>query len=155
MFIVSAKVKPKKAIAGILVFGALLIAVIVLTSHVKQQGSPSREAIIAATDEERVAYLVSLGWEVDSTPIETLTFTLPSPLNEAYLEYNSLQQEQGFDLSAYAGRDVMRYSYTVRNYPGRNEDVQADLYLCEDLIIAGDILCCGNDGFVATLVYPK
>ncbi|WP_353961146.1 hypothetical protein [Klebsiella pneumoniae] len=43
----------------------------------------------------------------------------------------------------------------MRNYPGRNEDVQADLYLCEDLIIAGDILCCGNDGFVATLVYPK
>jgi len=155
MFIVSAKVKPKKAIAGILIFGALLIAVVVLTSHVKRQDSPSREAITAATNEERVAYLVSLGWEVDSTPMETLTFTLPSPLNEAYLEYNSLQQEQGFDLSAYIGRDVIRYSYAVRNYPGRTEDIQADLYLCEDLIIAGDILCCGNDGFVATLVYPK
>jgi len=154
MFIVSAKVKPKKAIAGILIFGVLLIAIILLTAHVKKQNSPSRESVIAATDEARISYLVSLAWEVDSTPMETLTFTLPNPLNESYLEYNELQKEQGFDLSPYAGRNVMRYSYAVLNYPDRPMDVQADLYLCDNIIIAGDILCCGDNGFVATLVYP-
>ncbi len=155
MFIVSAKIKPKKAIAGILIFGALLIAVIVLVSHFKNQSSPSAAATVAADDAARTAYLSSLGWEVDPTPMETLTFTLPSPLSQAYREYNLLQLEQGFDLSSYAGRDVKRYSYAVQNYPDHPQDVQADLYLCDDVIIAGDILCCGDDGFVATLVFPK
>lgn len=155
MFIVSAKVKPKKVIAGIIMFGAILIAVILLTAHLKRQNSPSEQSITAATDEERISYLSALGWEADPSPIETLTFTLPDPLNASYLEYNELQLEQGFDLTAYAGKNVKRYSYAVHNYPGRPQDVQADLYLCEDIIIAGDILCCGDDGFVATLVFPN
>jgi len=155
MFIVSAKLKPKKVIAGIILFGAILIAIILLTAHLKQQNSPAEQSIIAANDEERTAYLQSLGWIADPSPIETLTFTLPKPLNTSYLEYNELQLEQGFDLTAYAGKAVKRYSYAISNYPDRPNDVQADLYLCDDRIIAGDILCCGDDGFVATLVYPR
>jgi len=154
MFIVSAKIKPKKAIIGILVFGGILIAVILLVAHMKNQSRPAEMPLTAATEEDQISYLAALGWQVEPTPMETLTFTLPSPLSEAYLEYNELQLEQGFDLSAYAGKDVIRYSYAVLNYPGRSEDVQADLYLCADTIIGGDILCCGDNGFVASLTYP-
>ena len=154
MFIVSAKIKPKKAIAGILFFGVVLIALILVTAHFKQLAAPSAAAVTAASDAERTAYLAALGWEVEAAPMETLTFTLPDPLGESYQEYNKLQLDQGFDLSTYAGRDIKRYSYAVLNYPDRPQDVQADLYLCRDQIVAGDILCCGDNGFVSTLVYP-
>ena len=88
------------------------------------------------------------------SPTEILEFVLPSPLNASYEEYNALQLEQNFDLTPYAGMQVKRYTYAVTNYPGYPEDVQADLYLCGDVIIAGDILYCGEEGFVGTLVYP-
>ena len=72
-----------------------------------------------------------------------------------YLTYNELQDSQGFDLSACCGKQVARYTYTVTNYPGRPEGVQANLYVCEGQPVAGDILCAGADGFQDTLVYPE
>ena len=154
MFIVSAKLRPKKAIAGVLLFGALLIAIIWLTSALKGRSAPGSEPVLAPSDAQRVEYLRSLGWEVEESPTEILEFVLPSPLNASYEEYNALQLEQNFDLVPYAGMQVKRYTYAVTNYPGYPEDVQADLYLCGDVIIAGDILYCGEEGFVGTLVYP-
>ena len=133
----------------------VLIAVILLVSHFKGASSPGAEAVIAATDQERAAYLESLGWETDGVPTETLTFSLPQPLNAAYEEYNQLQLEQGFDLTNYAGMQVTRYSYAVKNYPGYPDQVQADLYVCGDNIVAGDILYYGDKGFVSTLQFPK
>lgn len=155
MFIVSAKFDPKKAIRYALLLGVLLIAVILIVGRLKRAPSPGEDGLTAATDQERIAYLERLGWEVDSTPIETLEFSLPQPLNDAYETYNQLQLEQGFDLTPYAGMQVIRYSYAVRNYPNYPEQVQADLYLCGDAIIGGDILYYGDQGFVSTLKFPE
>ena len=154
MFIVSAKFDPKKITCWAVALGIALIAVILLVSHFKGASSPGTEAVVAATDQERAAYLESLGWETDGIPVETLTFSLPQPSNAAYEEYNQLQLEQGFDLTPYAGMQVKRYSYAILNYPGHPDQVQADLYLCGDTVIAGDILCYGDQGFVATLQFP-
>ena len=144
MFIVSAKFSPKKAIAAVVACGVVLILVILLTSSLKRQSPPGEELITAATEAERAAYLRSLGWEIEESPMETLEFVLPQPLNDSYEEYNLLQKEQGFDFTPYAGMQVKRYSYRVVNYPDYPNDVQADLYLCGDVIIGGDILYCGN-----------
>lgn len=154
MFIVSAKLSPRKAIAAVVAFGVVLIAIILLAGALKRQEAPGEALVTAATEEERSAYLRSLGWEIEDSPMETLEFMLPQPLNESYQDYNQLQLEQGFDLTPYAGMQVKRYSYRVTNYPGYPEDVQADLYLCGDVVIGGDILYCGDSGFVATLVFP-
>lgn len=154
MFIVSAKFSPKKAIAAVVVCGIVLILVILLTASRKDRSAPGEELICAATEEERAEYLRSLGWEITPSPVETLEFVLPQPLNESYEEYNALQKEQGFDLTPYAGMQVKRYSYQILNYPGHPDDVQADLYLCGDVIIGGDVLYCGEGGFVAGLGYP-
>lgn len=155
MFIVSAKFDPKKLVRWAVLLGILVLAVFVLVRHFRGGPAPAEETVPAATDEARVAYLEGLGWEVDPTPIETLSFSLPNPLNAAYEEYNQLQLEQGFDLTPYAGMQVNRYSYTIRNYPGYPEQIQADLYLCGDIIIAGDILYYGDQGFVSTLQFPE
>ena len=154
MCIVSATLKPQRVIAGLIVFGAILIGAILLTARVKNRDLTKTTDTLAATDSARVAYLEALGWEVDDAPLETLSFALPDPLSDAYLEYNELQRTQGFDLMPYAGKAVDRYSYAVRNYPGPPTGTQADLYLHEDHIIAGDILCCDENGFVAPLRFP-
>ena len=113
-----------------------------------------QEQPLLATNEDRVAYLESLGWEVNPEPVETLQFLLPDTLEEPYLSYNQLQLAQGFDLTQYTGKQVTRYTYTVTNDPRCAQGVQANLYVCEEVPVAGDILCSGADGFQDTLVYP-
>ena len=75
----------------------------------------------------------------------------PSQTPEDYL---TLQQEAGLPLADYDGQTVTRCTYTVTNYPGRTGDVQANLYLCGDVIVGGDIMALGENGFQASLRYP-
>ena len=79
---------------------------------------------------------------------------LPEELTGSYAAYNELQLAQGFDLRDYLGQGVSRWTYQVQNYPDRPEDVQLNLYLCEDRPIAGDIIAGGEGGFQGTLRYP-
>lgn len=115
----------------------------------------SKELPRAANNDERIAYLSSLGYTVLPDPIETLSLTLSDPLQEPYLSYNDLQLSQGFDLRAVCGQPLTRYTYVVTNYPEHAEDCQADLYVCEGRVVAGDIVCTGKDGFLTTLPYPQ
>lgn len=106
------------------------------------------------TNEARVAYLASLGWEVASEPLETLSLTLPDPLEEPYLSYNVLQQSQGFDLRPYCGKTLERCTYAVTNHPS-HADCRAVLYLYRGAVVAGGIVCTGEGGFTAPLAFPK
>ena len=106
-------------------------------------------------NESRVAYLRAYGWDIDPEPVETLQLQLPDPLPASYQTYNDLQTQQGLDLSAACGKTVTRYTYTVTNYPGHAEGVQVNLYLCEELPVAGDVLCSGENGFQTGLAYPE
>lgn len=108
----------------------------------------------AETNEARVAYLAALGWEVEAEPLETLSLTLPDPLEEPYLSYNVLQQSQGFDLMPCRGKTLERFTYAVTNHPA-HADCRANLYVYRGEIVAGDILCPGEGGFVAPLAFPK
>lgn len=106
------------------------------------------------TNEARAAYLASLGWEVTPEPLETLSLTLPDPLEEPYLSYNVLQQSQGFDLLPYCGKTLERCTYIVTNHPSGG-DCRADLYFCGGELVAGNLLCTGENGFLAPLAFPK
>ncbi|HJB77052.1 DUF4830 domain-containing protein [Oscillibacter valericigenes] len=153
MLIWTARISKKtKAVLAVILAGILLAAVILLAGRSGAGGTASEWRL--ATNTDRVAYLESLGWQVEEEPVETLQFLLPEKLEEPYLTYNELQDSQGFDLSGCCGKQVARYTYTVINYPGRPEGVQANLYVCEEQPVAGDILCAGADGFQDTLVYP-
>ena len=153
MVIWTARFSKKAKTVLLLIVLALAAAVVFLL-----QGGGDGEAapaVTLATNDDRVAYLQSLSWEVEPEPVETLQFLLPEELEEPYVTYNELQAEQGFDLSVCCGKQVSRYTYTVTNYPGRTEGVQANLYVCEEQPVAGDILCAGADGFQETLVFPQ
>ena len=79
---------------------------------------------------------------------------LPKELEEPYQSYNVLQRAQGFNLEPCCGKTVERCTYTVKNHPS-GKVCQADLYICGGEIVAGDILCTGEGGFIAPLAFPK
>ena len=152
MLIWTARISKRAKAALAVILAGVLLAVVLLLMGRSDYGQAAQWQL--TTNEDRVAYLESLGWQVEPEPVETLQFLLPEKLEEPYLTYNELQDSQGFDLSACCGMQVARYTYTVTNYPGRAEGVQANLYVCEGQPVAGDILCAGADGFQETLVYP-
>ena len=96
-------------------------------------------------------YHLQQGWQTEEQPVRTLTVQLSLAGQEDYL---ALQQEAGLPLADYDGQTVTRCTYTVTNYPGRAGDVQVNLYLCGDVIVGGDIMALGENGFQASLLYP-
>ena len=118
-------------------------------------GDKEVEVITAATNEERVAYLEGLGWQVEPQPIETLDLQLPEKLEGEWDAYAKLQKGQNLPFSEFAGQAVKRYTYTVTNYPEIPQGVQANLYLWGDQIIGGDVIFTGQGGFQTDLTFPK
>ena len=153
MLIWTAKFSRKKAVAAVIFMGIVMAALIILMGRMPPDRSS--EPPLLTDNTQRVAYLQSMGWDVEPEPVETLQFLLPDTLAEPYLTYNKLQTAQGFDLTNCCGKQVSRYTYTVTNYPGRPEGVQANLYICEDRPAAGDVCCPGADGFQEALIRPS
>lgn len=118
-------------------------------------GDKEAEIVTASTNEERVAYLEALGWQVEPQPIETLDLQLPEKLEGEWDTYAKLQKGQGLPFSEFAGQAVKRYTYTVTNYPEIPQGVQANLYLWGDQIIGGDVIFTGQGGFQTDLAFPK
>ena len=156
MFIMTAKLTKGKAIAGTVLGGIIFCALIFAAGSLLHKNAFDVPPVQDVTDNaKRVAYLTAWGWQVDPSAVETLDLVLPQTLDESYAEYNTLQAENGMDLSPYCGKRVKRYTYTVLNYPESDKAVQANLYLCGNTVIAGDIMSSGADGFIAALHYPK
>ena len=149
MLIWTTRFSRKKAVLSVLVFGLIMVMLILLTGRMQTKPEPPPQL----TDNlQRVEYLQSLGWDVEEEPLETLQFLLPQTLEEPYLSYNELQLTQGFDLANCCGKQITRYTYHVKNYPDQPNGVQANLYICEETPVAGDICCSGADGFQIALI---
>lgn len=152
MMIWTAKFSKKKAVAAVIFMGVVMAALILLMGRMPEDPPPQAPLPQLTSNAQRVAYLQSLGWEVEPEPIATLQFLFPETLEEPYRSYNELQLGQGFDLTDCLGKQVSRYTYAVTNHPSRAEGVQANLYLCGDVPAAGDIFCPGADGFQDPLI---
>lgn len=157
MLIVTAKVPQRK-----LAFGAALAALACCCALVLNLGGAAREAAASAvpnpkgvkSNEDRVAYLASYGWEVLEEPLATQELLIPEEMDESYDEYLALQQEQGFDLTKYAGKRVKRYTYEITNYPTGETGVQANLLIYKNAVIGGEVLSPQLDGFLHGLAMP-
>ncbi len=134
---------------------AVIVLALLLTGCPRKEEPPALEGTRAAEDADRVAWLNDLGWQVEEVPVATLDLVLPEDLTKDYAAYTALQNAQGLPFIQYAGQAVRRYTYTVTNYPGVTQGVQANLYLCEDEIIGGDIISLGAQGFRTGLMYPE
>lgn len=141
--VVSLKANRKRILAF------LLLAVIVVGACVflQSRGEEESQPIPGGTNEERVAYLQSFGWQVQEEPAETREVMIPAQFNDVYTAYNVMQQAQGFDLKPYAGEVCTQYLYKVENYPNETE-AYATLLVYGEEIIGGDVASAKVDGFM-------
>ncbi len=105
----------------------------------------------ASTADKRASFLAECGWEVDIASEQEQTILIPERFSPVYQSYNELQKQQGYDLADYAGRNCTMYTYTVLNYPDKEQTVLANLYVYRNTIIGGDIHSTNLDGFMIGL----
>ena len=99
----------------------------------------SAEVKNVKTNDDRLAYLNGLGWQVSSQPIATEELLIPEQFDDSYQGYLQLQADQGFDLTQYKGRRVKRYTYQLTNYPTQAEPVQIALLIYKNKVVGGQI----------------
>ncbi len=158
MFIFTAKLKRERLIAGAVALVALGAVVAVAVGLVNARGAPSSSegsAREVKTNEDRVAYLESFGWTVESEPIAVEELLIPEQFDETYKQYLDLLSSQGFDLKQYAGKRVKRYTYVITNYPTGEKNVQAGLLIYRDTVVGGDVLSSQLGGFIHGLEMPQ
>ena len=151
MIVYATKLTVKKAAVGLLALAAVIWGVSTLRTASADIASASGEASLSqklGTNEERVEFLQSYGWEVDETPVSETEVRIPDEFDETYEEYNDLQKTQGLDLEKYKGRNATLYVYSVHNDPSGEEGVTANLVLYRNRLIAADVCSAQKDGFL-------
>ena len=117
-------------------------------------GQPQSAAVsgslTAGSEPDLVSYLSNLGWETSGDPVSEQVL-LPESFGPEYDGYLAIQAEGGFDLAAYTGQTVTRYSYTVTNYPTGESGILADLLVLDGEVIGGELRSTQLDGFMTAL----
>ena len=151
MMIVSAKVSKRKLLTGLLIAAGVIALLVFLCGKADASADPNTNEPAAtgkaSTNEERLAFLRSFGWEVEDAPVETQEVRIPEEFNEVFTRYNDLQKSQGYDLEPYAGKTVKRYVYRITNHPS-GADWFATILINKNEIIGGDITGTGQGGSI-------
>ena len=156
MLIVTAKMPKRKLSLGVAAAALLCCCVIALNFGQVWEASasalPSPKGV--KSNQDRVDYLSAYGWQVEEEPIATQELLIPKEMDDSYTEYLALQNGQGFDLQKYTGKRVKRYTYEVLNYPTGESGVQANLLICKNTVVGGEVLSTRLDGFLHGLAMP-
>ena len=140
MLIMTTKVDKRKLILALAAILAAVGLLLLFTGSDDAEPTASVATTPAAdTNDARVKFLTDLGWDVTASPAEATEVKIPKGSDEVFDRYNELQKSQGYDLTKYAGKKIMRYVYRINNYPNAQEPVYATLLVYKDRIIGGDI----------------
>lgn len=158
MLIVTAKMPKRKLTLGVAAAALLCCCAIALnfgqalTREASASALPSPKGV--KSNQDRIDYLSAYGWEVSQEPVATQELLIPEEMDDSYTQYLALQNGQGFDLQKYAGKRVKRYTYEVLNYPTGETGVQANLLICKNTVVGGEVLSPRLDGFLHGLAMP-
>lgn len=154
MFVLTAKLSKSKLIAtGVVLLAAILLIVLLATAG--GGDTPKKNSPIGNTNDDRVAYLATFGWSVNAEPTQTQKVKIPDTAgNKVFARYNDLQKSQGFDLTDFAGKEVMRYVYEILNYPDASAPVYASVLVYNGHIIGGDVTNSAPDGVIHGFALP-
>ena len=152
MMVMTAKVNLKKVLLALAAVAALILALIALLGSGK---STQTSAPAVSSNDARVSFLKGFGWEITTSPVESSQVKIPTEVSPVFERYNNLQKSQGYDLSKFAGKKVMRYVYKVSNYPGATEPVYATLLIYKNQIIGGDVTDSAPNGQIRGFKMPE
>lgn len=140
------------------IIGIALIALVSLIIFVPGYEIATTSSILAEkekisfdkvkSNEDRISFIAQYGWEVESTPLEEVTLTVPAEFDKIMKTYNELQKQQGLDLGKYRGKTVSRYTYEVTNYPDYEGKVLLNLLVYKNRVIGGDLCSTDINGFI-------
>ena len=152
MMVMTAKVDLKKILLALAAVAVLILALIALLG-----GGEATETSAPAisNNDARVKFLTDLGWDVTTSPVESSQVRIPEAGSEVFNRYNNLQKSQGYDLSKFAGKRVMRYVYKINNYPGATEPVYATLLIYKNAVIGGDVTNSAANGPIRGFKMPE
>ncbi len=128
-----------KAVVITVVLAGILMLTIITASVV-----PLNSQSVAAK------YVERLGWQIDRNPLETVDVHIPAQFDNVYNNYNAIQKQAGFNLENYKGKDVTRYTFSIKNYYGE-QGVRADVLMYDNKVIGGDIMTVAINGFMVPL----
>ncbi len=154
MIVYATKISVKKAIAGVLLIGAVVWGVAALAPQTAgTDGAQTAAGELGLdtklkTDEQRVALLESYGWKVDPEPRGEREVQIPKTFDDTYQAYNAIQLSQGLDLTPFQGKRATLYTYELTEYPTGAEGVTANLLIRRNRLIAADISSAEADGFI-------
>ena len=126
--------------------GVLLLLLLLSGAILPEKGADRR----ITDNDDRIAYLRELGWEVEEKPVSAQYTTLPEEFPQVLLEYNELQRQQGYDLLPWAGKQVTIYIYKAVN-EADSETVYCTLYVYNGRVIGGDAHSASLNGFMGAL----
>lgn len=143
---------------GALIAGAVLLILAAIWGLIKLSGGA--KPVDGSTNNARIAFITSCGWETDPTHCELTEVRIPVNFDEVYEEYNRLQLEQGFDLRPHRAHSVKQYTYLIHNYRDVGSgtplpDIYANLLVEGGEIIGADISSGEAGSFVAVLRHEE
>lgn len=144
MFVYTLKWNRKTAVFIILAAAFVLCAIVLIIGL----GGDDAPTCKVRNNEERVEFLESLGWQVHEEVLSERQIVIPQDFSSIYTAYNELQLAQGYDLSQFSGMEATVFTYAVENYSGYTGNVVADLYVCDEDVIGGDVHSLELDGFM-------
>lgn len=151
MLIKTIKLKKPKILGIMLIILMIIAGVTVAVIGINHNKGKVYEL---KTENQRQEFLKEMGWQVSSEFDECKTAVIPEEWNEVYKNYNNLQKQQGFDLTAYKGKQIEIYTYSVKNYPDHEKDdnIICNLMIYQGQLIGGDICSTSLNGFMQGLV---
>ena len=148
----TAKVDIKKIAIALIAIIAVIIALVLLFGGSEDAANTATTAV--SGNDARVEFLKSFGWDVAASPTESGQVKIPQGSSDIYDRYNALQKSQGYDLTQYAGKNVMRYVYKVNNYPGATDPVYATVLVYKNQVIGGDVTDTSAKGAISGFQMP-
>lgn len=155
MFVLSLRINRSKIIG---LFCICLVLAVLITAGVTHKNSTKavfNSNVKGNTNEDRLAFITSKGWQVSDENPETVDIIIPSEFDNIYEKYNVIQKQQGFDLTKYKGKKVSRYTYVIKNYPAKQDSpVNINLLVYDEVIIGGDVCSTALGGFIHGFAKP-
>ena len=158
MFIYSMRARTLKFFGLIcLCLVVVIVGITFLPSDVSVSALPTGDINYARikTEEDRINFLKQFGWEVKGEAIESESVTIPAEFDKIFGGYNEIQKRQGLDLSKYKGKQMMRYTYEITNYPNYDGKVMANLLVYRGKVVGGDVCSADVKGFIHGFEGPK
>ena len=152
MMVMTAKVDMKKILLLLAGAAAVILSLILLFGG---KDDTAQTSAAVSSNDARVQFLRDFGWDVTTSPTESSQVRIPKEQTEVFERYNTLQKGQGYDLSQYAGKKVMRYVYKINNFPGATEPVYATVLVYKNQIIGGDVTDTAAKGKIRGFKMPQ